>query len=148
LQQSNFSVIAPWPDELLKMAEESGFDAVITSDQNIRYQQNLMGRKFALIVLGSNIWPVVRNYGMAIPASADAATPESYTSSKYHSRQSRGRDDFSKFRFGPQRAHTRPSSTSEWPNKRSQSPSLCRPSLPPKALPHSSPAISANWPSP
>jgi len=39
-----------WPDqlengELLKKAEESGFDVMVTSDQNIRYQQNLTGRK-------------------------------------------------------------------------------------------------------
>jgi predicted nuclease of predicted toxin-antitoxin system len=52
-----------WPDqlengELLKVAEESGFDVLVTSDQNIRYQQNLAGRKLALVVLGSNIWPI------------------------------------------------------------------------------------------
>jgi hypothetical protein len=72
-----------WPDqlengELLRMAESSGFDIMITSDQNIRYQQNLTGRKLALIVLGSNIWPIVRKYGAAIAASADVATPGSY----------------------------------------------------------------------
>jgi hypothetical protein len=48
-----------WPDqlengELLKISEESGFDVMVTSDQNIRYQQNLAGRKLALVVLGSN----------------------------------------------------------------------------------------------
>ena len=37
--------------ELLKMAEEEGFDLLITSDQNIRHQQNLTGRKLALLVL-------------------------------------------------------------------------------------------------
>jgi hypothetical protein len=49
---------------------------MITSDQNIRYQQNLTGRKLALVVLGSNIWPVVRDHGAAIAAKVDAATPE------------------------------------------------------------------------
>jgi hypothetical protein len=73
-----------WPDqlengELLEVAEKSGFDVMVTSDQNIRYQQNLSGRKLALVVLGSNIWPVVRKYGAAIAASVDAATPGSYT---------------------------------------------------------------------
>jgi hypothetical protein len=72
-----------WPDqlennELLKVAEESGFDLMVTSDQNIRYQQNLAGRKLALVVLGSNIWPVVRKHGTAITASVEAATPGSY----------------------------------------------------------------------
>jgi hypothetical protein len=39
---------------------------MITSDQNIRYQQCLAGRELALVVLGSNIWPVVRDHGAAI----------------------------------------------------------------------------------
>ena len=64
--------------ELLKAAEASGFDVMVTSDQNIRYQQNLTTRKLALVVLGSNIWPVVRDHGAAIAAEVDAATPGSY----------------------------------------------------------------------
>jgi hypothetical protein len=64
--------------ELLKMAEQSGFDVMVTSDQNIRYQQNLVGRKLALVVLGSNIWPVVRDHGAEITGKVDAATPGSY----------------------------------------------------------------------
>ena len=64
--------------ELLNMAEAEKFDAMVTSDQNIRYQQNLTGRKLALIVLGSNIWPVVRLHEAEIAARVDAATPGSY----------------------------------------------------------------------
>jgi hypothetical protein len=64
--------------ELLKTAEASGFDVLVTSDQNIRHQQNLTGRKLALVVLGSNIWPVVRDHGAAIAAKVDAATPGGY----------------------------------------------------------------------
>jgi len=41
----------------------AAFDVMITADRNIKYRQNLAGRKLALVVLGSNIWPVVR--GMA-----------------------------------------------------------------------------------
>jgi hypothetical protein len=64
--------------ELLEAAEASGFDVMVTSDQNIRHQQNLTGRKLALVVLGSNIWPLVRDHGAAIAAKVDAATPGSY----------------------------------------------------------------------
>ena len=64
--------------ELLNAAEASGFDVLVTSDQNIRYQQNLTGRELALVVLGSNIWPLVREHGAAIAAKIDAATPGSY----------------------------------------------------------------------
>ena len=65
--------------ELLKAAEAAGFDVLVTSDQNIRYQQNLAGRALALVVLGSNIWPIVRDHGAAIAANVDAATPGSYS---------------------------------------------------------------------
>lgn len=64
--------------DLLKAGEDARFDAMVTSDQNIVYQQNLTGRKLALIVLGSNIWPIVRDHGATIAASVDAATPGSY----------------------------------------------------------------------
>jgi hypothetical protein len=64
--------------ELLKAGEASGFDVMITSDQNIVHQQNLAGRKLALVVLGSNIWPIVRENRAAITAKVDAATPGSY----------------------------------------------------------------------
>ena len=69
-----------WPDqldngELLRMAEEAGFHVIVTSDQNMCYQQKLTGRKLALVVLGSNIWPVVRQHGAEIMARVDEATP-------------------------------------------------------------------------
>ncbi len=38
--------------ELLDAAEQAGYDVLITPDQNIRYQQDLAGRKIALVVLG------------------------------------------------------------------------------------------------
>jgi hypothetical protein len=64
--------------ELIEVAEASGFDVMVTSDQNIRYQQKLTGRKIAFVVLGSNIWPVVRDHGATIVAKVEAATPGSY----------------------------------------------------------------------
>ena len=72
-----------WPDqlkngELMAMAEQAGFEVMVTSDQNIRYPQNLSGRKLALVVLGSNIWPVVRQYGAAISARVDGAVAGGY----------------------------------------------------------------------
>jgi hypothetical protein len=64
--------------ELLNAAEEAGFDLMVTADQNIRSQQNLTGRKLSLVVLGSNIWPIVQKHGEAIAAKVHAATPGSY----------------------------------------------------------------------
>ncbi len=72
-----------WPPqlengELLKVAEAAGFDVLVTSDQNIRYQQNLLGRRLALLVLGSNIWPIVRQHSAEITAAVDKVTTGGY----------------------------------------------------------------------
>jgi hypothetical protein len=64
--------------ELLKAAEAAGFDVMVTSDQNIRHQQNLTGRRLALVVLGSNIWPLLRDHGAPIADKVDSAMPGSY----------------------------------------------------------------------
>jgi hypothetical protein len=40
--------------ELLTAAEHAGFDLLLTTDKNIRYQQNLTERKIAIVVLGNS----------------------------------------------------------------------------------------------
>jgi hypothetical protein len=37
--------------ELLDAAEAAGFDLFLTTDRNIRYQQNLTSRRIAIVVL-------------------------------------------------------------------------------------------------
>jgi len=46
--------------ELLDTAEAAGFDVLVTTDKNMRYQQNLLGRKIAIIVVGKQQWPELR----------------------------------------------------------------------------------------
>jgi hypothetical protein len=65
--------------ESIEAAEAAGFDAVVTADQNIVYQQNLKGRRIALVVLGSNIWPIVREHAAEIAERVTSAIPGSYT---------------------------------------------------------------------
>jgi hypothetical protein len=48
--------------ELLSSAEVAGFDLLITTDQNLRYQQNLENRKIAIVVLLTTSWPRIRNH--------------------------------------------------------------------------------------
>jgi hypothetical protein len=72
-----------WPPqiengELLKAADAGNFDVLLTSDQNIKHQQDLSHRKLALVVLGSNIWPIVRNHQGGIQAAIETSTPGSY----------------------------------------------------------------------
>ena len=40
--------------ELLREAEEAGYDLLLTSDKKIRYRQNLSERKIAIVVLGTS----------------------------------------------------------------------------------------------
>jgi hypothetical protein len=39
--------------ELLRVADEAGFDLLLTTDKNLRFQQNLRGRKLAIVVLSN-----------------------------------------------------------------------------------------------
>ena len=65
--------------ELIAVAEAAGFELLLTTDKNIRYQQNLTGRKIAFVVLGNQQWPTLRRYIERVVAAVNAATPGSYT---------------------------------------------------------------------
>ena len=41
-------------------AAEAEFDALITTDQSLRYQQNLVDRRLAILVLPTNSWPRIQ----------------------------------------------------------------------------------------
>jgi hypothetical protein len=45
--------------KLLSVAE-IGFDVIVTTDQSIRYQQNLTGRRSAILVLPTTNWRIIR----------------------------------------------------------------------------------------
>ena len=64
---------------LLDAAEAAGFELFVTADKNIQYQQNLMGRKISIVVLGNAQWPVLRRYVERVVAAVEAATPGSFT---------------------------------------------------------------------
>jgi hypothetical protein len=65
--------------ELIQNAEETGYEVLFSTDKNIRYQQNLSGRKTAIVVLGNSQWPVVRLYLDKITSTLNACKPRSYT---------------------------------------------------------------------
>ena len=51
---------------------------VVTADKNMRYQQNLEGRKMALVVLGTPQWPIVKLHLEKIAAAVNVATAGGY----------------------------------------------------------------------
>ena len=46
--------------DLLQAAENAGFDVMITTDQNLQYQQKLSERRIAIVVLNTTSWPRIR----------------------------------------------------------------------------------------
>ena len=63
---------------LIQNAEEAGFDLFLSTDQNIRYQQNLKHRKIAIVVLTDQQLPNVRLHLEKISAAVNAAQPGSF----------------------------------------------------------------------
>jgi hypothetical protein len=64
---------------LLDAAEAAGFDLFITADLEMGYQQNLTGRKMALVVLSTNNWSFIKAGVGEIMVAIDASRPGSYT---------------------------------------------------------------------
>jgi hypothetical protein len=63
---------------LLDEAEAAGFEIFITADKNMRHQQNLAGRKIAVIVLGNAQWPTLRRYVDRVVVALNRAKPGNY----------------------------------------------------------------------
>jgi predicted nuclease of predicted toxin-antitoxin system len=64
---------------LLDTAEAAGFEIFVTADKNMRHQQNLAGRKIAIIVLGNAQWPVLRRHVDQVVRALSEAKPGSYS---------------------------------------------------------------------
>jgi hypothetical protein len=64
--------------DLLTAAEEAGFDLLLTTDKNIRYQQKLAGRKIAILVLGRQQWPQLRPHVQRVVDAVNAITAGRY----------------------------------------------------------------------
>ena len=72
--------------KLIDAAEVANFDVFVTADRNIRHQQNLSGRKIALVVLSTNHWPVIKGHLLeittAIERAAEGLTPKCFCKSR------------------------------------------------------------------
>jgi hypothetical protein len=63
--------------ELLKRAE-GVFDIFLTADQQLKYQQNLTGRRLAILVLSTNRWPKVKAKTLEIITAMQSLRPGDY----------------------------------------------------------------------
>jgi hypothetical protein len=64
--------------QLLVLAEQTGFDVFITTDQNLKYQQQISGRRLAILVLGSTSWPRIKLHSDAIRQVVEHLAPGAY----------------------------------------------------------------------
>jgi len=63
---------------LLAQAEGAGYDLFVTTDKNLRYQQNLSGRRLAIIVLGTTSWPTIQRQVDRVQQAIDSSAPGGY----------------------------------------------------------------------
>ena len=64
---------------LIATAEGDGFEVLITTDQSMPYQQNLVGRRMAVVVLGRASWPHLPRVSVAVVTAVAAARPGTFT---------------------------------------------------------------------
>ena len=67
---------------LLTLAE-SDFDLFLTADRNIPYQQNLRGRKIAVLMLSTNHWPTLKKQVTLVQAALDKVRPDGAVNSLF-----------------------------------------------------------------
>jgi predicted nuclease of predicted toxin-antitoxin system len=65
-------------NQLLQVAEEEGYDLLITTDQNLQYQQDLRGRKLAILVLLSTSWPRLQRHAQGIRQAVETMQTGEY----------------------------------------------------------------------
>jgi hypothetical protein len=65
--------------DLLRTAEEAGFDVVLTTDTGLPHQQNLRGRKLAVVILAKNRWSLLKPRMTQIVAAVNSAKPGMYS---------------------------------------------------------------------
>ena len=65
--------------ELLGVAEEAGFEVLLTTDTSLPHQQNLQGRKLAVVILTKNRWILIKPRMTEIVAAVNSARPGTYS---------------------------------------------------------------------
>lgn len=63
---------------LLGRVEDEGFEAFLTSDQNLGYQQNLTNLRVAIVILPTNHWPLLKNSVPRILDTLETLEPGAY----------------------------------------------------------------------
>jgi len=65
--------------DLLVAAESAGFEVLVTTDMNLKYQQDLRSRQIAIVVLSTPSWPRIQRAVEAVVGAIQQASPGSFT---------------------------------------------------------------------
>jgi len=61
------------------MVEQEGYEVFVTTDTNLKHQQNLTERRFGIVVLLSTSWPRIQRVLSSVVTAITVAGPDSYT---------------------------------------------------------------------
>ncbi len=64
--------------DLLLQADREGFQVLVTTDQNLKYQQELSSRMIAIVVITTTSWPRIQQFVADVVFTVESATPSSY----------------------------------------------------------------------
>ena len=64
--------------ELITAAESAGFEVLVTTDKNLKYQQNLAPRTLSIVVLLTTSWPRIQGSLPAVVEAVDKAIHGGY----------------------------------------------------------------------
>ena len=64
---------------LISAAEEDNFEVFVTTDKNLKYQQNLSGRSIAIVVLLTTSWPRIERQLAQVVKAIEAASSLGYS---------------------------------------------------------------------
>jgi hypothetical protein len=66
--------------DLLRAAEDAGFEVLVTGDKDLSYQQNLKARRIGLVLLSAQDWPTISKRFVELGLAVDQALPGSFQS--------------------------------------------------------------------
>lgn len=64
--------------DLISAAERAGYDVLVTTDKNLKYQQNLSGRRLAVVVLPTTSWKKIQVNAALVAEAISALTTGAY----------------------------------------------------------------------
>jgi hypothetical protein len=60
---------------LLDLAEQAGFEVLLSGDQTLKYEQNMSGRRIGVVSMSDNHWRIVKDYVLVIAEAIEQVQP-------------------------------------------------------------------------